>query len=260
VGGIPKFAANIDGLLSDRNGHDMESRYFLLMIIALLVTGCFHSSETRVEAKSQADCYGGSLPPLVETQTASTSEMTFSLDDTTCELPCWKGVTPQESGSKEVMNVLNEVQFVDQTNIQSGTTSDAEYLLWPITIPQDFEQRGLVWLKSDKVTYLDVPLNYALTLREVIDILGTPEGYRGFALTDRPVKCYGIALAWPDVGLLAFSNYLPENVSVESNTLVGKVQIFDSAHFPVESLRPWRDFRNLPDDLTGEERESPDSP
>ena len=187
----------------------------LLILPGLLLSSCGPRCRSQVPA-----LLDGADPTLID-KSVITHEP--------CAPPCWQGLMPRQSTDEEVLVTLKDLPFVDQSSI---VYSEGYAISWHSSLSNSSADRfGIVSLDEDGfVILVSTPLEYELTLQELISSLGPPDL---FAISrTRRSNCHWASMYWLEAGLEAETHLglTPQDGQVVTpDTLVSIVTYFRSA-------------------------------
>ena len=110
-----------------------------------------------------------------------------------CLPPCWQGLIPDESTTEEVMEVLNRVDSIDTSSIEYFSSDDDSMvdINWKSSLSDNPLHGGRLEITEGVLIFVEIVLEYELTVQEVIDRLGEPKLFtflRGAESTDLAVR------------------------------------------------------------------------
>lgn len=162
-----------------------------------------------------------------------------------CEPPCWQGLVPALSTESEVRETLATLPHVDTLSIRRLPHEDGSVdIIWDSSISyQQYAdgstQRtdGAIGLSDGTVSYISIPLEFELSVQELVDLFGEPDGYFVYEYRDpHHPQCfdYQLDIVWLDDGVVAGMHFrqeepLPAGQSVLAPDLlvVGTVGYFN---------------------------------
>jgi len=205
---------------------------------------------------SSSDCYAGMAPNFSTVDQLRLEERSVVLDDSTCSLPCWKGLIPGKSTSQDVLTTLPRLPFVKEESMHSDKVSidriNLSYtnIWWASSIP-DVEYRGgeIRVDRDDIVSHIRVDLNYETTLEDVTKTLGEPDEVFSALNSRIPNYCYGTSLVWTKLGIRIDSIQVPYKESITSNTPIEDVFFFELGSDEVlqaDDIQAWKGFDAIP--------------
>jgi hypothetical protein len=89
-----------------------------------------------------------------------------------CLAPCWQGLMPGISSREDVIEIANSLTFISGN--REPMDSHAEGYL--CKIPQDSYCVYLAFYEN-KLNFLTLGIEYQLTVEQMVDIVGSPDGY-----------------------------------------------------------------------------------
>jgi hypothetical protein len=122
-----------------------------------------------------------------------------------CAAPCWYGLELNKSTDSEVLAQLRLLPFVNQATIRRsdhvaiGSFQDASEIDYDCVVPSD-GMCGFLVLSDGKLRMISFVLKYDLTLRSVVNQLGTPDWIRYDPYTPHGQGCM-LDLNWPEKGI-----------------------------------------------------------
>lgn len=181
-----------------------------------------------------AGCQPASEQPVAEVHWFADRSI---LTDDPCAAPCWQGITPGETPLDEAFDILTELgyepRYVGNWGNQIGWVS-------PLGYPESGLQRIASQLFSLQIVgpvgFLDVALEFDLTLGEVMDKYGIPEKYHlykseGTLVGGGHTPVVAVFFYYAQRGLV-FAAFLPisdpgsETVVIDANTTLTRVYYF----------------------------------
>jgi len=155
---------------------------------------------------SMANC---SAPmPIVQKEPADLLLIDRSLlTDSPCAAPCWQNIIPGISNEDDVRRQLEACPFVREGSINRGETEeygvDLVYFTWESAAGKWDKQfrlgKNRLYLCDNVVVWIKTYLEYELTLRQVLDKYGLPEG---IYVSDHPSDArYHVSMDYPHRGL-----------------------------------------------------------
>ena len=151
-----------------------------------------------------------------------------------CPAPCWYGLEIGVSTEEELLETLKKLSFVDQESIHQVNN-----VFWPGEVAYAIEYNcsrqsgylcGDVGLVDQTIIYISQFLQYRLTLREVIDILGPPE-YMDYYWMDPHNPQILVSFLWSEKSILASANI--KNINQIDDLIEGEAL---SADMLIESI------------------------
>lgn len=94
------------------------------------------------------------------------------LTDKPCSAPCWQGIEPGISSRDEAIQIVKGLSFVDGESMRTNKST----IIFLCRIPSDI---SCVYMEFDDgiLFYLQLYINYHLTINQVVDKLGPPNSY-----------------------------------------------------------------------------------
>jgi hypothetical protein len=124
--------------------------------------------------------------------------------DQPCSAPCWQGIKINQSSSDNVITILHNLPFVEQSSIvvkriKQGNGQGDRRITFDCSHPTQ-RRCGEITLTNDKVISIWLSVEYPLTLKEVVDKLGVPD-YVTFDLYHPDVGGCIITIEYPNMGI-----------------------------------------------------------
>ena len=130
-----------------------------------------------------------------------------------CAPPCWQGITPGTTPGTEAVEILKGLEFVDPDSIRRGEYSKGERVTWEMIFGGD--EIAYMWFDSNGIVdAIGYDLRYRITLQELIDAIGDPDGVMtclylappdSFATPD----CWTVSVVWLEQGLTVYVAAVP---------------------------------------------------
>jgi len=102
------------------------------------------------------------------------------LTDDPCAAPCWHNIIPGVSDEEDVRTQLERSPFVKEGTLFRSVDERGVHFVWKSTAgPWNRwfrEAENWLWLRDDKVVWIDLFVEYSLSLGEVVEKYGSPEG------------------------------------------------------------------------------------
>lgn len=155
----------------------------------------------------------------VATQTsAQVSEVPVDISWMTgdpCFPPCWHGLIVDDSTEKEVLTVLEILEFVDFGNIESSTIGFGDALTGEhynatlISIPTHGKSSIQFTVGNERLKKIGFGINYELSMSEVVDQIGSPDFVRTWADFDN--NFCDVEVYWQEKQLVAYLRFQDSN-------------------------------------------------
>jgi hypothetical protein len=126
------------------------------------------------------------------------------LDGKPCEIPCWHGLTPGVSKADEVRGVIKGLSFINVDRIyekETSVTMDASGAvvpgieIWAYDINPADKYGVDIHIVNDVFYDVYLFLNYQISLDEVVQKIGKPDGY-DMGMTYPENKGCGLSVIW----------------------------------------------------------------
>lgn len=125
-----------------------------------------------------------------------------------CAPPCWQGIIPGETDEQEVLSILNDLEFVDPDSFYEQSIADSagggKWLSWQTIFYDDqYHRNRIIFDKEGIVTINIVEIFYTVTLDELIQVFGNPDGVISdyFGYPEGPIECRAVDIIWIEKGL-----------------------------------------------------------
>lgn len=194
-----------------------------LLLINILLSACIESTCYL----KYPDMVSGELEKLVD-KSLLTGEP--------CEPPCWYNITPGITSDNEALDIVSELDFINSDTIDLQRGSRGGVIVWQTIFSENQITNGNIAFDQKGIVYsVIVVLSYHITLKELIEVIGDPDGImtRPHIQYNGSVHCMNVYVVWLDQGLAATAACLPiseEPLSlVEPHLLIRQVSYFPSA-------------------------------
>ena len=171
-----------------------------------------------------------------------------------CEPPCWQGLTPGQSTSDEVTNFLDTSDLVDSSSVWQDRTGCGEITYWknPIGYLRDGPISGwtsnYLCVSNGALKVLMVHLVYDLTLEQLLDRHGAPQGFWAHSAGVPERRYAEVNLYYPEVGLMCQLELPVHDVELRPDTNVVRAWYFEpTALSELGSLDAAMPVPDLPD-------------
>lgn len=223
----------------------------VLLFISLLLSACMASACDFEE------------PAIVSGDQAAIVDKSL-LTGEPCAPPCWHNITPGITSATEAVEILKGLEFVNPDSIsQEKSNLGGGAIAWRTVFAEDkndivgilFDQNGIVY----RIRIYE--LWYFVTLRELIDAIGEPDGImtRRIMRPDGWSDCMTVSIVWFDKGLEVTIASAPlseetlslvkPNIAIRRVTyfpsvsdLEGYVAIQDDPYLPQDTFIEWQGF------------------
>lgn len=117
-----------------------------------------------------------------------------------CEPPCWQGIVPGQSTTKDVERILGALPFIKAGTVkrQSIPGPSGTYFSWGTK--GVISQWGAIWLENDRVTKIRTTPGFQLTLGEAVERLGPPTFVYPNRVTAADARYYVVVAYYPQRG------------------------------------------------------------
>lgn len=166
-----------------------------------------------------------------------TSRPSVVLTSDECDPPCWYGITPDQSNSSQVYEILENLDEINLVEF-SGEYDKNEELksyYWFFERPTA-DSGGSVYFTNDQVTVIEILAVNSLTLKELFTKLGEPEQIWKEIGFGENRKYLDVFLLYPNAGSLAEVlleiEYGDTQVTLKEKTPVYRVAYFAPPRFP----------------------------
>lgn len=134
--------------------------------------------------------------------------------DAPCQAPCWQGLIPGESNEDDAWRVLTNSPFVrlDTLELEVMTVNDRNLTEYAWRDYGRGEQYNRLYLQGGKILFIELDVDYRLTLGEVISRFGPPEGVYAFAMMKEYLN-YSVVFDYPSRGLEFTSFSHPKGIA-----------------------------------------------
>ncbi len=132
-----------------------------------------------------------------------------------CAAPCWCGIMPGETAQEAALHELSRCPWakagsIRQTLTTSSDGTDELIVGWDhrarLLGPEITRNRNRAHIRDGKVELIRVWLDYSLTLNDVVDLFGPPEGV--YAIRGYGHPSFEVVFDYPGRGL-SFEAFLP---------------------------------------------------
>lgn len=191
------------------------------------------------------------------------------LTSTSCDPPCWNGVTPGQEDPWAIYETISSLEGVDSASVTINTDKQARVsnISWNFQRPSP-DAQGVIYFKDDRVQAISILTVDSLKLGQLVEKLGAPESY-WTRLGHREFNDYlTVTLVNPSKGfavdVLLDLKAGKNQVTVKESTPVFRVVYFDPASFDslletriiidspaatrTGSFHPWTGFGPIPFD------------
>lgn len=142
------------------------------------------------------------------------------LNDTSCELPCWRTITIGKTTKEQVQNALDQMDDIQENSInESPTFNDTfdNFIYW--NFKDVIESQGEINFRDNIAIALSFQYDPGMSLKNFVDKLGYPDELLIIALHGDPMTYVTLYLVYPDKEVCLLHDksilVLPEDVIVE---------------------------------------------
>lgn len=154
------------------------------------------------------------------------------LDDSQCQLPCWKGITPGETSHSEALRIVNGLDAIDSENIidtnQPWKIFDQRiwFYLYKNSSLTKVQTDGSIYFVDEKVVALLLQRNIGRTFGEMVEKLGNPE-----AIISKPFVGGGtvVMAVIPSKGVEY--EFYARSDELQADTNIDNVMLFDVNYY-----------------------------
>ncbi|MCP4539420.1 MAG: hypothetical protein GY832_19965 [Chloroflexi bacterium] len=163
---------------------------------------------------------------------------TSLLTDDPCAAPCWHNIVPGVSKEKYIRSQLENSPFVRTNTLEYELTEINQVPLAMFGWQAHGKNINRVYLRDDQVLWIEIALDYDLTLGDVVDKYGPPEGIYVFVGT-ADFDWYNIRFHYPEIGLTleSFSLVDPKDTVGGKILLSESIKITDAQYYAPASLQ-----------------------
>jgi hypothetical protein len=112
------------------------------------------------------------------------------LTDKPCSAPCWHEITPEKTSKENAILTVKRLPFVDDSKM----FKNSEGVSFPCKIPND-KTCIVMSFDNDILEFLWITPNYLITIDQVVEKLGNPDGFSAYP-TDPGGTGYYLAVIW----------------------------------------------------------------
>jgi hypothetical protein len=152
----------------------------------------------------------------------------------TCDAPCWNGITPGQTGSWDIYESLLEIEGISEVGGEYDRNDQLERYTWYFDRPIE-DSGGSVLFEGDTVLAVEILTINSLNLEDLFEKLGEPESYWKKLRTGNQREYLDVFLLYPYRGYMAEvlldTKYGSDVVKIPPNTGVFKVIYFEPHRF-----------------------------
>lgn len=126
------------------------------------------------------------------------------LTDDPCAAPCWQSIVPGRTTSADAWGILSKLEFVNHDHYPyrgKELEEGVEWVAWRTLAGGDSARLGNYYAYDGVVRQLEVPLDFELTLQEVLDKYGAPEKLLAYQ-AGSDILNTNIHFFYPQLGLI----------------------------------------------------------
>lgn len=121
---------------------------------------------------------------LIFVSSCSQSPQKSLLELSSCQMPCWNGISPGKTSMKEALDILANLPFVGKSTLQDkGRYLSYDNVIYFWIYPKSGEKgeiiNGGAYILGGNVVLLSFSGDLGLSLKDVIDQIGEPESVYG---------------------------------------------------------------------------------
>lgn len=151
-----------------------------------------------------------------------------------CDAPCWNGITPGQTGSWEIYESLYEIEGISEVGSEYDRNDQLECYTWYFDRPVE-DSGGSIWFNGEQVAAVEILTINALNLEELFGKLGEPESYWKEVRKGEQREYLDVFLLYPSKGYLAEvlldTKYGSDTVQIKPGTGVFRVAYFEPEKF-----------------------------
>ncbi len=167
------------------------------------------------------------------------------MTDSPCAAPCWQWIIPGKTTSAEAWHILSELEFVNHDHYPfrgKGGEKGVEWIAWRTLAGGDSAKLGSYYAYDGVVTQIEVPLDFELTLQEVLDKYGAPDKLLAYQVGSDILNT-SIHFYYPQQGLIfvSWADPVPPSDSFALNSVTPITLVYYFLPTSMDSL-----FDDLP--------------
>jgi hypothetical protein len=161
-----------------------------------------------------------------------TRQPSVILTDIECTPPCWSGIKPGETTSRQVYEILNQLESVDKNSIMGDYGRNGDKLseiYWFFRRPVE-DSGGSIYFDNDRVTAIKILAINSLRLSDLFEKFGQPESYWVEIGRGENREFLKVYLLYPQIGCVATviidTEGSTNQVDIQATTPVYRVTYF----------------------------------